>query len=785
MNILEKSLLWTLYSSFIATIMVLLILVIKKLFKNYITPRFQNMLWFLIIIRLLIPTSIGNPSDLINIVSENYKNIVNYGKSDLTQTILNSSDSTYSLENVSEEYLNDSVSNLNNADNEKSFERFKEENSLKSNFLNLKKIIYEFKDKEKASIKKVIMISSYLWIIGVIIMTIFTLLSILKFKKITNDFLRVSDTQIRSMLEVSKEKLGLKKDILVYCSDRFNIPFIYGILKPKIYIPRDILNMNNSKELFYIILHELTHYKRKDILYNLLSIIALSIHWFNPIIWIVMKKIKEDRELACDSCVLEVLEEHESIQYGMTILSLSKIFSSSGNKESFNLHFYEDNTQIERRIMMIKKFKEGSYKMSITSITTVILLSLVTIVSADGSKLISNVDKSISQINKDKDDTDFKLYSSDDSLVFSTLDRLKDFVNFEFKVPNYLPSGYKPATLTLEKEKEYIANFDFIKYSTDYLKYPNDTPLRSNSYIKLLVSKENIKEYLMNKNKSYENDLDKVDVNFEEEHMTISSIGGSVITIKKNTISDGNRMQVMDMKTGQMIDRQVYSQPKEIRSVEKYFIWNSKDIWYGIRYYNKIDDINMSYFKEEEISKDDMNQIIMSFKYSDDVYWKNHISESSNDKSPYFLNSNLIIYDKKDLEEAERLLGFKPKLPLKLHGDFVPSLSRVEPLTNSTIETSRNISTYYEQRQQNDNTILSPRITFDQRKNTNKYILSDEEKSNESSIMIEGKKVLMYEFDQNRDIIKTYIWNEEDILYRVVFVGQIDKQKEIVKTFMN
>ena len=64
----------------------------------------------------------------------------------------------------------------------------------------------------------------------------------------------------------------------VYICDSFKSPCISGIIKPKIYIPQCVCSVDRHKYLYHVLLHELTHYKRKDLIYNSLAIIAVVLH---------------------------------------------------------------------------------------------------------------------------------------------------------------------------------------------------------------------------------------------------------------------------------------------------------------------------------------------------------------------------------------------------------------------------------------------------------------------------------------------------------------------------
>lgn len=140
---------------------------------------------------------------------------------------------------------------------------------------------------------------------------------------------QIPDIKIVSLLEECKKKLSINRSIPIYACDGFKTPCISGVLKPKIYIPKYKYSIDDYKYLSHIFLHELIHYKRKDLIYNFLGTITILIYWFNPIIWFIVKKMKLQREYACDTYVLEILGKEESIEYGMTLINFSKLISSS------------------------------------------------------------------------------------------------------------------------------------------------------------------------------------------------------------------------------------------------------------------------------------------------------------------------------------------------------------------------------------------------------------------------------------------------------------------------
>ncbi|AFS79666.1 peptidase M56 family protein [Gottschalkia acidurici 9a] len=759
MNILEKALLWVLYSSFIATIMTILILAIKKLFKNYTSPRFQHALWFLILIRLLLPISVGSPLDLIDNVSESYKDIIDFEKTDLYKSS-NSKESKDSLNNDIEEYRTGDISRLN--DNSKiTTEEMYEENTLKGKSLKIEKLLYEFKEQEKDSIEKIIKISSCIWITGFSVMAIFVFFITFRFKCNTKEFYKVNNPHIEHILKISKDKLGLNKNISIYSNNEFKSPFIYGVLNPKIYIPKYVLDKATSQELLHIILHELAHYKRKDLISNLISIIAILFYWFNPVIWFAMKKMREDREIACDSYILEVLEEHESVEYGMTILSFSKDFFSNSYKNNLNLCFYESKTQIERRIMMIRKFKKGSYKMSVLSIALLTLSGSVVLAGSGGNILDSNTAIFENQSLEKKDNEDFKLYPSNGngSLIFSNLDRASDFIDFRFKVPDYLPSETQLMSITLNDDKGNLIGMSFGKSK------PNSKLMfESEGRFNFLVSKEDLIENLKNRHKSRSNGTEDITVEYKEKPFSISNIHGQNVTITSRAISkiSSDESNAKDIEINEM----------------EYFIWNSKDIWYGIEYE-----------KPYGISRNDIEKIVTSLKNFEDV---------SKDKYTSKNYRTYRIYEKKDLEVFEEILGFKPKLYLNLSKELVANGARLDNIRNEWVM----ITSYGSQ----DGSSI--KISFIQGKDTNYYDSLKEkdksgiddsfknekgplntshrvDKSRTTSLKINDIDVFVHTqvdtYDNPKETFTQtdYVWKQDNIVYYVNVYGEPDNHEDI------
>lgn len=111
-------------------------------------------------------------------------------------------------------------------------------------------------------------------------------------------------------------RVGVKKTPKVrICTDKMS-PMLVGVLCPTIYLPETELD----ERLNLVLMHELMHYKRRDLIYKWASLIVNGIHWFNPIAYIVSSNINEQCEISCDIAVTRDMDNAEKAEYMRTIL---------------------------------------------------------------------------------------------------------------------------------------------------------------------------------------------------------------------------------------------------------------------------------------------------------------------------------------------------------------------------------------------------------------------------------------------------------------------------------
>jgi len=99
-------------------------------------------------------------------------------------------------------------------------------------------------------------------------------------------------------------------------------PAVTGWLRPRLLIPEGLLNRLTQDEIRFLFLHELAHVKRADLAFNWLLTFLQILHWFNPVVWVALRRILAVREEVCDELVLRRCFPGASRDYGLTLLRL-------------------------------------------------------------------------------------------------------------------------------------------------------------------------------------------------------------------------------------------------------------------------------------------------------------------------------------------------------------------------------------------------------------------------------------------------------------------------------
>ena len=177
----------------------------------------------------------------------------------------------------------------------------------------------------------------------------------------------VSDIKILNLLSDCIEKLNIKTRVELSCNPLIASPMLIGFFRPRIILP---VGEWEDKELSYIFVHELIHYKQRDMFYKWLIQIVVCVHWFNPFVYLLEKEVNKSCELSCDEKVISILNEKAKREYGDTLISFLK--SNNLYKSSLaSVTLTEGAEQLKERLGAIMKFRKKSKAIiAITAIFT-------------------------------------------------------------------------------------------------------------------------------------------------------------------------------------------------------------------------------------------------------------------------------------------------------------------------------------------------------------------------------------------------------------------------------
>lgn len=163
--------------------------------------------------------------------------------------------------------------------------------------------------------------------------------------------------------------LSERKTLRLYKNPIVETPILIGFFHPAVILPD---KEYEDIKLRNILLHEMTHMKRHDILVKWLLILVGAIHWFNPFVYFVRREMNKACELACDESVIKKFDINEMQQYGDTLIAVA---ADSIRKMPLSITMFEDKKNLKERLGAIMKHKKYANKTVITA--SVILVAIV------------------------------------------------------------------------------------------------------------------------------------------------------------------------------------------------------------------------------------------------------------------------------------------------------------------------------------------------------------------------------------------------------------------------
>ena len=164
-----------------------------------------------------------------------------------------------------------------------------------------------------------------------------------------------NDAELSEILSAAGSEFGMKGKPRIIETACVESPGLFGCFRPKLLLPRGTFENLSRSELRHVFLHELAHLRRRDLSLNLFMALVQALHWFNPLVWWICRRMRLERELACDALVMERTGPQESRAYGETILKLLEQVASRP-RIPLTVGIIEEKTAARSRLAQIASY---------------------------------------------------------------------------------------------------------------------------------------------------------------------------------------------------------------------------------------------------------------------------------------------------------------------------------------------------------------------------------------------------------------------------------------------
>lgn len=225
-------------------------------------------------------------------------------------------------------------------------------------------------------------VAASVWMVGGLIFITTHLISYACYKRrVSKKGMAIRENEILSRVFELKHELRIKDTIKVVAYPEADSPMVIGFLDPVLILPEV---RYSPEELYFILKHELVHFKRGDLYVKLLLVAANGVHWFNPLVWIMRKEAAVDMELSCDERVIQGADHMARKAYTETLFST--LHGRCARKTALSTQFYGGKHIMKKRFqhILLRTGKKNGVILLLCAVT--LTVSLGTLVGCSVAK---------------------------------------------------------------------------------------------------------------------------------------------------------------------------------------------------------------------------------------------------------------------------------------------------------------------------------------------------------------------------------------------------------------
>ena len=406
---------WLWRASWESAVLALLVLAVQALLRRKLGAQWVFAFWWLVILRLLLPASIPTQWSPFNLFSAKPKAFVSAPTPAPDVTRLASTPPTVF------NYASLSVPDPASLDS-------------------------PYKD----SIDSLYRILIVVWLTGMAVFAARLCLGKLRLSRILRSSTEVKEQKVVDLLQECARMMRLKRSPRLVLNRHFESPAVVGCRRPTLVMPEPLVGSLSRQELRHVFLHELAHIRRRDLATNWLLCGIETVHWFNPLLRYVFRRIQADRELACDALTLSRMEPGEGPRYGETILKLLERLTRTASSPGL-VALLDEKQLVKRRIEMITSKSGKNSLLAAVLFTGLTALAFTGAKSEGASTAVEPVQAQ--QASDAKPAVDAELLKQDAAIDRQHLERIYGAIRRYYKehqdlpnwlsdlVPKYLPDA--------------------------------------------------------------------------------------------------------------------------------------------------------------------------------------------------------------------------------------------------------------------------------------------------------------------------------------------------------
>lgn len=203
----------------------------------------------------------------------------------------------------------------------------------------------------------------FLWLVGCVGMWLTAVWQYYRLRRSTALMERVEEGPYRVELERLALEMNEATVPELYLSNTAASPFLFGLFCPRIVVPRELFTGLSRADLRSVLVHELNHWRRRDLWVGWLQVIAQSLLWFHPLMWWANARLRHERECACDERVLRT-SACDPTAYGQTLLHVLSAVRGKTLVQRSLVGVFEPGANLQQRMEEIMNFQPDKSKMS-------------------------------------------------------------------------------------------------------------------------------------------------------------------------------------------------------------------------------------------------------------------------------------------------------------------------------------------------------------------------------------------------------------------------------------